>query len=223
MLRVSQRTAPTSRQHKPAKRCPTLRQIEAPTADHQAREAALVILRLAGPWRSVIVARSAQALGGNVDQLPEAIAAVRFWRVLLCVLLGIAIALVASHALSWFTGAAGLALGLVAFAFGLLWQGRAAAGLALFASVGEPPISRPVAALGFAIIGLFWGALLSAFTGSPVMGSLLLAACAFSVALFRATLLKRRPSWAYADFASIALLVGFASTLVLRAASASAL
>jgi len=155
-----------------------------------------------------------------VDQLLEAITAVRYWRVLLCVLLSVAVAVAASHALSWFTGAAGLALVLVGFAFGLLWHGRAAVGLALFASVAEPPISRPVAALGLALIGLFWGGLLSAFASSPVTGGLLLAACPFAVAVLRAALLKHRPHWAYACFASFALLVGFASTLALRAASA---
>lgn len=153
-----------------------------------------------------------------MDQLLEAITAIRYWRVLLCVLLSAAVAVAASHALSWFTGAAGLALVLVAFAFGLLWHGRAAAGLALSASVASPPISRPVAALGFALIGLFWGGMLSAFTGSLIAGGLLLAACPFAVAVLRAALLKRRPYWAYAGFASIALLVGFASTLLLRAA-----
>lgn len=80
-----------------------------------------------------------------------------YWRLSLSVGASIVAAFFLSGIIEWFT--AGLCLTLVLFgtAFGLIWQGRADAGVGLIGPVPPISISRPVAGLGFAMIGFFLG------------------------------------------------------------------
>lgn len=153
-----------------------------------------------------------------MDQLFEAISILRSWRLLVCLVVSVVVSVVLAHAFSWFTGGVGLGLVFASFGFGLLWHSRADVGLPLLAPVPAPPVSKPVAALGMAFIGFFWGGLLSVWAGSTWVGAVVLAAAPFVVSALRVLLLKRPSSAGYLAFAACSLMLGFVALLALRAA-----
>ena len=60
----------------------------------------------------------------------------------------------------------GLIVAMGSIAFGFLWEGNGGRGAAAFKFEPSPPISRPVAFLGMAFIGVFPGGLLAEFLDS---------------------------------------------------------
>ena len=156
-----------------------------------------------------------------MDYLSHAIVLLTNWRFSVCLAVSIVAAVVLANTLSWFSGVAGLALVLLAVGFGALWSGRSQAGIGLFASVEPPLVSRPVAALGFLLIGCVWGGLFSAWLGSNALAFALLAVAPFAAAWAR-TLLGR-PAWRFASLllVSCSLVAGFAALLALSSAGAS--
>ena len=152
-----------------------------------------------------------------MDHVVAGILALLHWRLLLSVATGIAASFLLSNAIAWFGSGASIALVLVAFAFGLLWQGRAEAGVGLFERVPEPPISRPVAAMGLAMIGFIWGGWLAVWTGSSIASAaILVGLCVLVVTILAAT--QRRPvGLSRLVFSTSCLLAGFAGLLALQA------
>jgi hypothetical protein len=136
------------------------------------------------------------------------------------VAVGFVAAVFLTHGFAWFSGGMGIGLTLVAFGWGLLWHSRAVAGVPLLASVAAPGVSKPVAALGFAFIGFFWGGLFSMWAASPMVGALVLGVAPFALGTFRAIYLKRPLPVGYLLFAACSLLVGFAALLALQVAHA---
>lgn len=139
-----------------------------------------------------------------------------YWRLSLSVGASIVAAFFLSGIIEWFT--AGLCLTLVLFgtAFGLIWQGRADAGVGLIGPVPPISISRPVAGLGFAMIGFFWGGNVSYLTGSEIAGALALVAGVGLIGIWYRIVLHREVSQRYLIFAAAALLIGFSALLWLK-------
>ena len=90
------------------------------------------------------------------------------WRFLLCLAIATAVGFLVGNLLGPFVGFSIVFCGL---GFGLIWQGRWFDGIPLFASVPSPPISKPVAFLGFAFIGAIWGGFSSELLGSMIGGA----------------------------------------------------
>jgi hypothetical protein len=130
------------------------------------------------------------------------------WRLLLSIGLSIAMALFLSQAFEGFTAGYCISLTLLGVGFGILWQGRADVGIGLLDKVPPVEISKPVAFLGFIVIGLFWGGFATWFFGSSILGGLALVASVMLVGLWHYFVLKRQVSVGYLAFASISLLTG---------------
>lgn len=139
-----------------------------------------------------------------------------YWRLSLSVGASIVAAFFLSGIIEWFT--AGLCLTLVLFgtAFGLIWQGRADAGVGLIGPVPPITISRPVAGLGFGLIGFFWGGNVCYLTGSEVAGALALVTGVGLIGIWYRIILHREVSRRYLIFAAAALLIGFSALLWLK-------
>ena len=150
-----------------------------------------------------------------MDELLTAIAALMLWRFVISILGAIGLAVLLSNLISTFTAEYCILLAIFGATFGLYWQGRVDSGLSLTEKVEEPEISRPVAFIGFAFIGLVGGGFLGELLGSKVGGAIALILCAGVIELwFR--LVKQRPvtrrSFA---FSILALLSGYSALLVL--------
>lgn len=152
-----------------------------------------------------------------MDHVVAGILALLHWRLLLSVAIGIAVSFLLSNAIAWFGSGSSIALVLVAFAFGLLWQGRAAEGVRLFERVPEPPISRPVAAMGLAMIGFVWGGWLALWTGSLIASAAILVGLSVLVATIMAATQRRSIGLSRLVFSTSCLLAGFAGLLALQA------
>lgn len=138
-----------------------------------------------------------------------------FWRVVAGALLGFVAALLLNALMPGFTAGHGLGLVIVASAFGIYWQERSAAGLALSERLEEPVISRPVAFMGFAFIGAIWGGGFTYLFGSALAGGLALCFAAALVALWRQIVQRRSTRANAVAFALLSLLTGFVALQLL--------
>lgn len=98
-----------------------------------------------------------------MDTLVALLASFRAWRAGLCLFGGTVGGLLVAALVS---PPAGLIVALVVIGFGLLWEANAGKGGKAFALAPSPPIARPIAFLGMALIGVFWGGFLAEFLGS---------------------------------------------------------
>ena len=142
------------------------------------------------------------------------IKAILIWRISVCTIGTTIVAIGLSQHFEWFTGYMGITLVLTVLGFGALWHGRASAGVGLTERVPIPPISWPVVFLGLVVIGLFWGALLTAILGSTT-SAVLLAAAPYIVGCLRTWLLRVRFRPGYLTMCAAALLTGFGALLFL--------
>lgn len=129
------------------------------------------------------------------------------WRFIVCLAVAIAVGLPIG---GQFGPVAGFAVVLIGLGFGLILQGRWLSGISLFAVVPSPPISKPVAFIGFAFIGAIWGGFASELTGSLFGGSLALVAAVTLVGAWLTCALKRHGQLGHLIFAAASSLVGLA-------------
>ncbi len=141
------------------------------------------------------------------------------WRFLVSVVATITLAFFLSSALTWFTAGYCLTLVLFGTAFGFLWQGRASAGVALTQEVSPMPISKPVAFLGFIVIGFFWGGIAAYLLHSVVLGGVVLVSAVGSIGLWYRYIFRQTVSLPYLLFAAVSLLVGYGGILMLTFAN----
>ena len=97
-----------------------------------------------------------------MNEILSALIGLMNWRLVLSTVGSITLALALSNFIPLFTAVYCITLVICGFAFGLLWQGRADSGLALTEKTKNPEISKPVAFIGLALIGLIAGGLLRA-------------------------------------------------------------
>ena len=127
------------------------------------------------------------------------------WRFLLPLATAIGIGFLLGHL---FGPVVGFSVVLGGIGFGLIWQGRWLSGIPLFASVPSPPISRPVAFLGFAVIGAIWGGFAAEALGSVLAGGAALVAGVALVGGWFSLVLKRHGQLNNLVFAAFSLLCG---------------
>lgn len=134
------------------------------------------------------------------------------WRFLLCLAVATAVGFLVGNLLGPVVGFSIVFFGL---GFGLIWQGRWFDGIPLFASVPSPPISKPVAFLGFAFIGAIWGGFASELLGSMIGGAFALVATVTLVGAWLTLVRKRHGLLGNLIFTTFSLLSGLGSIYAL--------
>jgi len=127
------------------------------------------------------------------------------WRFWVPALMGSVAALFAGQAIG---GLAAFALFVIGLGWGLLWQGR---WMTRSLNLGEPPaqpIARPIAFLGYALVGGLWGGFAAEYSGSVVAAAMGLVAAVLLVGGWNLAVRKRAVQPAYLLFAALALLSG---------------
>lgn len=150
------------------------------------------------------------------------LATLMVWRLLLSAGVSLLLALALSQAFATFTAGYCIALVLLGTGFGVLWHSRAEAGVGLLAAVTPTPVSKPVAFLGFLLIGCIYGGLASVFMGSSILGAVALVSSVAVVGLWRHLALHREVSLGYLAFACGSLLSGLAISLFIEALNTQA-
>jgi hypothetical protein len=151
-----------------------------------------------------------------MDALIEILYLLSNWRLVLCLVASIFIALILSSTFQWFTAGYCITLVLCGTGFGILWQGRSEAGLSLSDPMPPTPISKPVAFLGFAFMGFFWGSVATFLLESPLLAALSLIAAVAAVGVWYRFVLKRPASVSYLAFSAVSLLAGYSPILLLN-------
>lgn len=105
-----------------------------------------------------------------MDEIFAIVVALIHWRLVVSMLGSVALALVLSNAIAAFTAPYCITLAMWGAAFGVIWQGRANAGLRLSDKIETPAISKPFAWIGLAFIGLVAGGVLATLFDSWIVG-----------------------------------------------------
>lgn len=151
-----------------------------------------------------------------MEGLTALAAAVLFWRTALATGVALLVAILAARYVSWFSGGLGLAVVLVAFGAGLLWESSASSRGA------KPPaaavkLSAPVTTLALAFFGAVAGSWASAAAGSLAAGALALVIVAAAVAVHTSRVEKCPFVWGSFAHSAISLLLGLGGIALLGA------
>ncbi|MDR2838653.1 MAG: hypothetical protein LBV49_08865 [Azonexus sp.] len=139
------------------------------------------------------------------DIAPSIMAVLFAWRFLLCLALASIFGFLVGNLLGPVVGFSILFFGV---GFGLIWQGRTMTGIPLFASVPSPPLSKPVAFLGLALIGAVWGGFAGELLGSALAGAAILAAATCLLGAWLTVISKQHGLIGHLVFAGFSLLSG---------------
>lgn len=103
-----------------------------------------------------------------MDELIGLLAAILFWRVVIAILAGLLISSILGLLVPTFGATAAILLTVIAFGVGIGWHVSATTPAAKPGEVTaeNQPISRPIAFLGLALVGILWGGLVEYATGS---------------------------------------------------------
>lgn len=151
-----------------------------------------------------------------MDALIEVLYLLLNWRFVLSLVASIVVALILSSTFQGFTAGYCITLVLCGTGFGILWQGRGEAGLTLSDSMPPTPISKPVAFMGFALMGFFWGIVATFLLKSLLLAALSLIAAVAVVGAWYQFVLKRPASVSYLAFSAVSLLAGYSPILLLN-------
>ncbi|MDD4911948.1 MAG: hypothetical protein PHP57_06595 [Sideroxydans sp.] len=152
-----------------------------------------------------------------MEEIIGVIWAVLNWRILLCVVSPLVVALGLSKILG-FNTEPGIFFNLLLLGgyFGAFWQMRSEAGKKLTDSVEPTQISKPIAFIGLAFVGGMLGAIESSIFGSATLGALALVVVVALIALWYRIALRQEISLPHLVFLSVSLLVGFSALLLLN-------
>lgn len=145
----------------------------------------------------------------------SALVALIIWRILVCTVGSMALAFAISRAIPSFTAEYCIALVILGTVCGLYWQSRTEAKLTAPESVDDSEISKPVAFLGLAFLGLIVGGVFAELFSSKLWGAVSLAVGATSVAAWYHYAKHRPVSREAFAFAMASLLAGFWVVLLL--------
>ena len=151
-----------------------------------------------------------------MNELVSALIALMHFRLVLSTVGSIALAFTLSTFIPFFTAAYCVTLVTCGFAFGLVWQSRADSGLALTQKTKNQEISKPVAFIGLALIGLITGGFFAELFGSGFIGAVALSVCTALVALWSRFTMRPTGLRSFV-FSLISLLVGYSMLLALTA------
>lgn len=154
-----------------------------------------------------------------MDSILEMVCFFLHWRFVLSVISSIVVALVLSNSFVGFSADYCITFVLCGTAFGLIWQGRAEVGVGLVDPVPETRVSHPVAFMGFAFIGFFWGGVASFVLRSEILAALFLVCAVISIGVWYRWGLKRAVSLGYLAFSAVSLLLGYGSIVILKFAN----
>ena len=151
-----------------------------------------------------------------MNEIVYALIALMHFRLVLSTVGSIALAFALSTFIPFFTAVYCVTLVACGFAFGLVWQSRADSGIALAQKTKNQEISKPVAFVGLAFIGLITGGFFAELFGSIFIGAVALSVCAALVALWSRRTLRPTGLRSFV-FSLICLLVGYSMLLALAA------
>jgi len=106
-----------------------------------------------------------------MENILSILLALLHWRIVLCVISGIAISITLSNYISWFDGRYGLLIILYLFLFGLFWQDKSDMNLDLCSKAES--LSNSISTIGLLIGGLLLFSILYAFLSS-ITGALVI-------------------------------------------------
>jgi len=135
---------------------------------------------------------------GRMDSFLPLVALLLFWRTAVASAVAFVLAMALAAHVSWFTGGHGLAVVLVAFGAGLLWESSARPRGAERTTAAAAKLSAPVATLALAFFGAIAGAWAGAAAGSLAAGAL-----------------ARAFAWGSSAYSAASLLLGFGCVAVL--------
>jgi hypothetical protein len=146
-----------------------------------------------------------------MDELIGLLAGLIFWRAVLATVTGLAAGLLLALIFPVFAGGPVILVALMSFAAGMVWHAAATSPTPPpgTKTPEEKPISRPLAFVGIAVMGLMWGSVAHYLMDSRLVALLLLVAAPFALGPL-AGVATRRP--VYLNdllFASVALGAGF--------------
>lgn len=132
-----------------------------------------------------------------------------FWRTAVATTAAFLVAITLAVHVSWFTGGHGLALVLLAFGAGLLWETSARPRVGEPATAAAVKLSTPVAALALAFLGAIAGACAGAGPGSLAAEAPALVLGAAAVGVYNSRMDGRVFAWGAFAFSTACLLLGF--------------
>jgi hypothetical protein len=146
------------------------------------------------------------------------IGALLFWRLAVCFFGSVFISLMLEMLIPGFTGTFALVIVLLASSFGIYWHARAEAGIGILEKTphkiaSSSQISLPVAFLGLAFIGFFFGAFLLQLNESVVLSALALLLSSGPLVIWHRWILGNKISWSYLSFLYLGILIGFAASV----------
>ena len=152
-----------------------------------------------------------------MDSFLPVLALLLFWRTATVTTVAFFVAVALAAHVSWFTGGHGLALVLVAFGAGLLWESSARSRGEEQTTAAAVKISPPVATLALAFFGAIAGEWAGTAAGSLAAGALALVIGAAAVGLYNSRMDRRAFAWGSFAYPTASLLLGFGCVPVLGA------
>jgi hypothetical protein len=152
-----------------------------------------------------------------MDSLLPIAALLLFWRTAVATTVALVVAVVLAAHVSWFTGGHGLAVVLVSFGAGLLWEGSARSQGGERPAAATVKFSAPVATLALAFFGAVAGAWASAAAGSLAAGALALVFGAAAVGVYNSRMERRVFAWGSFAHWAVSLLLGLGCVAILGA------
>lgn len=147
------------------------------------------------------------------------IGALSLWRLAICFLGSLVLALALAKAVPAFDATLALMLVILASTFGVYWHARAEAGIGVLEKL--PPenaalskVSTPVAFLGFTFVGFLLGAIFPQINGSVSLSALALLFCSLPVVAWHRWVLANQISWRHMCFAYTSVFLGFALGII---------
>ncbi|MES2322428.1 MAG: hypothetical protein V4633_09215 [Pseudomonadota bacterium] len=136
------------------------------------------------------------------------------WRLTVSVGVAILVAVFLSSLFAGFTAGYCIALVIVGFAFGCIWQGRGDDGVPALSDQPATTVSKPVACLAYIFLGVLWGSLGTMLLRSAFGGPIVILGSVLAVGLWYRLVLHRPIATAYLVFAAVSLMAGFSLLLL---------
>ncbi|WP_312844582.1 hypothetical protein [Diaphorobacter nitroreducens] len=149
----------------------------------------------------------------ETSTIAAVIAALVLWRLVVSVLVAVAVATALMFVAPGSSPFVAIAIVILGIAAGIVWQSRAEFPLS---QPADPSVSRPVAFLGLAFVGVFWGGILEFATGSSFAAAAFLAATPTLSSPIIIAITRRALSFRQLVFATLALVAGLGVVYVMR-------
>ena len=150
-----------------------------------------------------------------MDNFLPILALLLFWRTAAVTTVAFVLAIALATRVSWFTGGHGLAVVLLAFGAGLLWESSARSRGGERATAAAVKFSAPVTTLALAFFGAIAVAWAGVAAGSSAAVALGLVIGSAAVGVYNSRMDRRAFAWGAFAYATASLLLGFGCAAVL--------